>query len=329
MGDTTLLPIWWLAIDEQAFSVNYAPVALFVYNRPDHTRRVIKSLSLSSGATETALYIFSDAPKNAEASRSVTEVRSCIRDIDGFKSVTIIEREKNWGLAKSIINGVSLLCDKYEQVIVVEDDLVVSKAFLTYMNKALSLYLDEENVMQIAGYMFPMNLDVSDDALFLPFISSWGWATWKRAWQHFDPEARQYQKLIQDATLRNRFDLNGNYRYFKMLEAQQMGKSESWAIRWYLSVFMRDGLALYPKKSLVRNDGFDGSGVNCAVSDIETSELSESFSPVVFPERIEVTGCFDSVLKNMPRPRLSISSIINRLRSLLRKALHAKRVDIS
>ena len=305
-----------------------APIALFVYNRPWHTEATVNSLLKNEQASASELFVFSDAARNNEAEVAVMQVRNYIKTISGFKKVTISEKDRNWGLANSIIDGVTGVVNQFGRVIVLEDDLVTSPCFLTYMNKALSLYIDEEKVMQIAGYMFPMDLDVSDDALFLPFISSWGWATWQRAWQNFDPEASQYQKLVQDGALRNRFDLDGNYRYFKMLQAQQMGKSESWAIRWYLSVFMRGGLALYPKKSLVRNDGFDGSGVNCAVSDIETSELNESFSPVVFPERIEVTGCFDSVLKNMPKPRLSIRSIIKRVRSFLGKAMHVKQAGI-
>ena len=155
-----------------------APVALFVYNRPWHTRQTVAALLANPESAQTPLYIFSDAPKNAAASKVVAEVRSYIRKIDGFKSVAIIEREVNFGLARSIIDGVTQLCEEHGRVIVLEDDLIIFPHFLAYMNAGLERYEHEDRVMQIAGYMFPMKLELAEDALLLPFISSWGWATW-------------------------------------------------------------------------------------------------------------------------------------------------------
>ncbi|MDH4329853.1 MAG: hypothetical protein OEV77_15145, partial [Nitrospira sp.] len=293
--------------------VSHAPVALFVYNRPAHTRQTVEALLANTLAGETPLYVFSDAPKSAAASSAVAEVRAYIRTIVGFKSVTIIERETNFGLARSIIDGVTGLCEKHGRVIVVEDDLITSPHFFSYMNDGLTRYEHEDRVMQIAGYMFPMELEILEDALFLPFITSWGWATWSRAWQHFDAEARGYQTLAKDRGLRERFDLGGHYRYFKMLQAQQEGKVDSWAIRWYLSVFLLDGLALWPKTTMVRNLGFDGSGVNCAVSKFEDSPLDINFRVLAMPQHVEVSTAYASVLDHFPVPTLSISSLVNRL----------------
>jgi hypothetical protein len=310
-----------LEVAQENDSMTNAPIALFVYNRPAHTRQLIDSLLRNEGVADSALYVFSDAPRNNAAIDPVAEVRSYIHSIKGFKSVEIIERDNNAGLARSIIDGVTYLCNEYGRVIVLEDDLLVSQWFLAYMNNAISLYKDDDRVMQIAGYMFPASLELEDDALFLPFISSWGWATWSRAWQHFDPEAKAYEKLSRDSELKNRFDLNGNYSYFKMLRAQQEGKADSWAIRWYLSVFMRDGLALYPIKSMVRNQGFDGSGVNCAISNIEEAALDIGFRPVSFPTKIEITEFESEVLTNMPVPSLSLSSVFNRLSGYMKRIL--------
>ena len=302
--------------------MSYAPVALFVYNRPWHTRQAVESLLANTGAAETPLYIFSDAPKNTAASQAVAEVRTFIRDITGFKKVTIFERENNYGLARSIIEGVTRLCAEYGCVIVLEDDLVTSPHFLTYMNDGLARYEHEERVMQIAGYMFPVALDIQEDALLLPFISSWGWATWHRAWQQFNAEAKGYEKLLGDRTLRKQFDLDGHYSYFKMLQAQQQGKIDSWAIRWYLSVFLLGGLALYPKKTLVRNLGFDGSGVNCAVSNIEVSQVDMNFQVLSMPQHISISEAQVAVLEHMPVPSLSMASIMQRLLGILKRFAH-------
>jgi hypothetical protein len=319
LGLAAICGCWGLEIILEGWKVTFAPVALFVYNRPMHTRQTVEALLSNSGAAQSALYVFSDAPRDAAASQAVAKVRSYIRGIAGFKSVTIIERETNYGLARSITEGVTQLCDEYGRVIVLEDDLVASPHFLAFMNNALTRFEHEDRVMQIAGYMFPVNLNIREDALFLPFISSWGWATWQRAWLHFDAEAKGYKKLAKDRDLIRKFDLGGHYSYFKMLRSQQRGKADSWAIRWYLSVFLRNGLALYPRKTLVQNIGFDGSGVNCAVSSIEESRLDMNFKVQNLPDEIEISLAQDAVMENMPMPSLSMVSVVNRLLSVFRR----------
>jgi hypothetical protein len=252
-----------------------APIALFVYNRPLHTRQTIEALQKNELAEESDLFIFSDAPKSIEVESGVREVRTYVGDIIGFKSVTVFEKAENWGVDPSIIDGVTMLCERYGQVIVLEDDLLTSRWFLKYMNRALDLYRDEESVMQIAGFMFPISDFDDKHACFLPFTSSWGWATWKRAWNCFDPSAAGYETLKKDKRKRHAFDLNGAYDYFEMLKQYIDGKLDAWDIRWYLSVFLKNGLTLFPQKSLVNNIGFDGSGVHCPASDFAESEISQ------------------------------------------------------
>ena len=319
MGLAAICSGWRLEIDQESPKVIRAPVALFVYNRPMHTRQTVEALLNNAEAAQTALYVFSDAPRDAAARKAVAKVRTYIRSIAGFNSVTIIERETNFGLARSIIDGVTKLCEEYGRVIVLEDDLVTSPHFLAFMNDALTRYEKEDRVMQVAGYMFPMELNIREGALLLPFISSWGWATWQRAWLHFDGSAKGYEKLAKDRGLIKKFDLDGHYSYFKMLRAQQQGKSESWAIRWYLSVFLHNGLALYPRKTMVQNIGFDGSGVNCAVSNIEELPLDMNFKVQSMPDEIEISLAQDAVLNNMPVPSLSMVSMVNRLLSAFKR----------
>lgn len=239
-----------------------APIALFVYNRLDHTRRTVDALRANEGARESDLFVFSDAPKNAQAAASVAQVRAFVKNIDGFKSVTVIERESNWGVDPSIIDGVTTLCERFGRVIVLEDDLVTSPWFLTFMNESLSHYRDDDRVMQVGGFMFPLD-DVDEaKASFLPYATCWGWATWKRAWDQFDATAAGYASLKNDEIKRKAFDLNGAYFYFDILQNYIEGKTDAWDIRWYLSLFLKEGLALFPNKTLVRNIGFDGTGTH-------------------------------------------------------------------
>lgn len=283
--------------------VHLSPIALFVYNRPLHTKSLIDSLLQNSESKYSDLYVFSDSAKNEYAQKAVNEVRSFIREISGFKSITIIEREKNLGLANSVIEGVTMLCNKHDRVIVLEDDLRVSPHFLDYMNTGLERFQNDDRVMQIAGYMFPASLNIEDDSLFLPFISSWGWATWARAWSRFDVSAAKYQVLKKDKQKIQEFNLDGYYDYFSMLQSQQSGKTNSWAIRWYLSVFYLNGLTLYPKYTLVENLGFDGSGENCIVSTIKTSRLDSDFRVVKYPDSVKVSENYKDVLMALPKPR--------------------------
>ena len=272
--------------------MNLAPIAFFVYNRPEHTRRAVESLSRNPLAAESDLVIFSDAARKPEHQLNVGLVRALIRDVEGFRSVRIVERERNLGLASSIEDGVGKLCDEQGKVIVVEDDLVVVPEFLSFMNQALERYRDEPRVMQISGYMFPGAFKSGADALFLPLISCWGWGTWKRAWAYYDPGATGFANLQTNHDLREEFNVGGAYDYYHMLEEQVQGKIDSWGIRWLLSVFLQQGLVLYPVQSLVQNIGVDGSGTHGAgVACLQATLVpinDRPFNRLRLPDQIEV-----------------------------------------
>jgi hypothetical protein len=259
-----------------------SPIALFAYNRPLHLQRTVEALRQNSMAAASHLHVFCDGPASRESEAAVLQVRAFARTIDGFASVTVHERDTNLGLAKSIIDGVTRLCEDHGRIIVVEDDLLVSPRFLDYMNRALDRYEAEPSVMQVSGHMFPVEVAVSEDAFFLPFVTSWGWATWTRAWRWFDADAKGYARLSADPALRRAFNMDGAYDYFGMLAKQQRGEVDSWAIRWNLSVFLQGGLVLYPRRSLVRNLGFDGSGVHTRGEPLDR-EVDPDFDPRVLP----------------------------------------------
>lgn len=272
--------------------MSLTPVVLFVYNRPDHTRQTVEALRKNEQSKDSDFFIFSDAPKKPEAVETVREVRKYIRTINGFRSVNIIERDRNLGLANSVIDGVTRLCNEYGKVIVLEDDLVTSPYFLHFMNQALERYWNEPQVMQISGYMFPVEVERADETFFMPFTTSWGWATWQRAWEHFNHSEADYQILKKDRDRRKAFDLGGAHFYYKMLESQLRGEIDSWAIRWYLCVFMRQGLVLYPPRTLVENIGFDGSGTHREtriVAKYHTAGSEDAVKTITFPERVAIS----------------------------------------
>ncbi len=255
-----------ISVNQGSVHMKYAPIALFTYNRPSHTRQTVEALLKNPEARYSDLILFSDGPKDDASGKQVQEVRRYLHNIEGFKSIRIVERDTNFGLADSIISGVSEVVDEYGRVIVLEDDLITTPGYLCYMNQALNRYEGDKRVMQISGHMFDVDIKAETDAVFLPFTTSWGWATWKRAWVHFDPSMAGYERLRKDRKLRWSFNLDGAYDYFGMLKAQKKGRIDSWAIRWYLSVFLRHGLVLFPVKSFVKNIGFDDSGTHCRAS---------------------------------------------------------------
>lgn len=295
--------------------MNPAPIALFAYNRPKHLQQAVDSLCRNTLAGQSDLHVFSDGPAGEEQVEAVQQVRAVLKEITGFASVTVHESSQNRGLAASVIEGVTLLCGDHERAIILEDDLVVSPHFLSYMNAALDRYRDETRVMQISGHMFPVEIDTEADACFLPFVTSWGWATWARAWAHFDPAAHGYGELVRDRRRRRQFNMNGAYDYFSMLEKQMQGRIDSWAVRWNLSVFMRDGLVLYPARTMVENRGFDGSGVHCR-GDTLTGDLDPHFQPRRFPVVRADPDAFAAVT-NYFRGRSSLGGRLSSLKTRL------------
>ena len=268
---------------------NLAPVVLFVYNRLVHLKKTISSLQKNFKAKDSLLFIFSDGPKNEKDIYLINKVRDYLKSIKGFQKVTIIGRKKNLGLANSIITGVSEIVTKYNSVIVLEDDLVTSPYFLSFMNEALKTYQNDNKVASIHGYIYPINSKNLADYFFIKGADCWGWATWQRAWQHFEKDGKKLLKELQNKNLEKEFDFNNSYPYVQMLKDQINFKNDSWAIRWYASAFLKNLLTLYPKKPLVKNIGFDGSGEHCSSSNLFDVKLNSTcfLKKVVVAESIE------------------------------------------
>lgn len=250
-------------------SCNLAPIVLFVYNRPEHTRRTVEALRANRLAPQSRLFVFSDGPKNDSARPAVDEVRRYVASIDGFASVDVTANDENHGLAASVISGVSQVVEEFNKVIVLEDDLLTSPYFLDYMNEGLELYKEDEEVASVQAHMFPLKGGILPRSFFLPVTGSWGWGAWSRSWRLFNPDAKYLLGEIRRRGLSCAFDLNHSYPYTRLLDRQVAGKIDSWAIRWYASTFLLNKISLFPASSFVKNTGFDGSGVHCGRSDPE------------------------------------------------------------
>lgn len=254
--------------------MNLSPIIIFAFNRPVHLRKTIEALKLNSHAKESELIIYSDGPRNADDIGSINEVREYIRQVDGFSSVKIIEHEKNQGLARSIICGVREALNQYESIIVLEDDLVVSPFFLQYMNEALNLYKENDSVISIHGYCYPIS--GLPEIFFLKGADCLGWGTWQRGWKLFEEDSRILYGNLKKKKLMSRFNVFGAYDFEGLLKRQIRGENTSWAVRWYGSAILNNKLTLNPGRSLVSHIGSDGSGTNYGSDSHLDVILSES-----------------------------------------------------
>ncbi|HEE9033205.1 MULTISPECIES: glycosyltransferase [Bacillus cereus group] len=263
-----------------------APVIIFVYNRPEHTIKTIEALSENELARESDVFIFSDAAKNEASFEKVKAVRDYIDTIEEkkyFKSLTIKKAQENKGLAKSVMNGVSEIINKYGKVIVLEDDLITTPDFLAYMNEGLNYYDALEKVWSISGYNIPIRFPKSykSDIYYSYRGCSWGWATWKNRWDQVDWDVKDYIEFKKNRRLRNQFNRGGR-DMSNMLDAQMEGKIDSWAIRWCYTQSKKNMFTVYPVKSRVRNIGLDGSGTHSGITSHYNVEIDQSLRKCIF-----------------------------------------------
>lgn len=282
-----------------------APIVLFVYNRPHHTKEVIDSLLKNPLSKESELFIFSDFQKSPADEAKVNECRKYIQEIasshiGGFKKVHIIFRERNFGLADSIIDGISKVINEYGKVIVLEDDIVVSEVFLDYMNASLDRYETQEKVWAISAWNYPIEQDGLGDSFFWRIPHCWGWATWKSRWQYYKRDIKWIEENFTKEDIKV-ISLDGYSPYWEHFVANQKGIIKTWAIFNYLMSHKHNALTLMPSLSYIRQIGFDGSGTNCDDDDSLNSKTINTKFPINFPDKIKESSLALSRIQNFHR----------------------------
>jgi hypothetical protein len=300
-----------------------APIALFVFNRPIHTRKTIDALLNNNLARESDLIVFSDGPKKETDKIKIGEIRDYIRTITGFKTVKLVESLANNGLANSIISGVTKVINEYGEIIVMEDDLVCSPFFLDYMNTALKRFQNEEQVISVHGYVYPVK-EKLPELFFLKGADCWGWGTWQRGWKLFQYDSIKLLQQLKARNLIRTFDFNGTYPYSDMLKEQVEGKNDSWAVRWHASAFLNNKLTLYPGNSLIQNIGLDETGTHSGKSTLFETKITNwqpDFSYIKIEENRIAHRAFEKYFKSIKRKRWQI--LISKLKQRLTNAKKA------
>ena len=264
-----------------------APIIVFCYNRPDHLERTLSALAKNDLAKDSVLYVYCDGarewsgmetPKETSGNyitkrygamycseneyktylASIKETRNVAHSIKGFKKVYVIERESNIGLAANIIDAVTQIVNQYDRVIAFEDDIVSTRGCLTYLNDALELYKNDEKVMHVSAWMYPNNGQFPTTFFYDSPYPAGGWATWKRAWQHFNPDTEMHVRYWENNW--KEFDIMGEEHLSRQLLGNLNGTLKTWYVKWYSSMRSMNGLCLYPGTAMSNNIGWDDSG---------------------------------------------------------------------
>jgi GT2 family glycosyltransferase len=299
------------------------PVAVFLYNRPAYARSLFESLATCERLDDCDVYIYCDGPRSIKETDAVSATRQVANEWANRLGAQVIERAQNLGLSKSIVNGVTELCSKYGRAIVLEDDFILNPSFLNYMVTSLDRYEHEPAVFQISGYMFPVEHPLKPDVFFLPLATTWGWATWHRAWRVFDPSPGDAAEALRDPRRRHKFDLDGSYPYSDMLERRLRNENDSWGVLFWWTVFKAGGLVLHPRESLVWVGGFDRSGTHCGdqkwsqEASLESVTSGPQLKSFELPKQVTLDQAAFARIKSFLRKETSHRSVFARVRHRL------------
>ncbi len=233
-----------------------APIAIFCYKRLTLLKKLLKSLKKNKEAKLSTVFFFSDYSQNKKDLQKINKIRQLIRNDTTFKKKIIILRAKNYGLKKNILTGIDYVFTKYRKIIVLEDDLEVSKNFLKTTNILLEKYKNNNLISTITGYSFPnqkiQEANIKKNFFLLNRPSSWGWATWKIKWTNL----KKIDISIEPSTEKYGNDLE------IMSIKKKSGNLSSWAFDWTIKHLKSHQFCIYPKFSLIKNNGFDNHATN-------------------------------------------------------------------
>lgn len=276
-----------------------APVIVFAYKRPQLLEATLRSLAANDLAAQSHLHIYCDGPKADAADQdlaAIQAVRTIARNASGFAGVRVVAAERNKGLARSVIDGVSEVLQQHDRAIVVEDDVALSPFFLRFMNDALERYATDEKVWSVGSWSYFAEPGTHADNFFVRFPDSIAWGTWRRSWQHFEQDGRTLVERLRATGKDQALEADGRVDYFgPMLQQQLEGRVDSWAIRWTASCVLHGGLNLFPRTSLSKHMGF-GEGATHETGELDYNKdlaLASSPVPVAGQDIIESSAALD------------------------------------
>lgn len=263
---------------------------LFTYNRSYHTGQVLAALKKNTVLPQK-LFVFQDGRKSETDVDEWNKVNSIIHGIDWCDNEIVVS-EYNRGLADAIATGVDYVFREYDAIIVLEDDCVPHRGFMTFMTECLRKYQSEDKVYTVSGYAYPVDVESNGtDAYFTRRISSFGWGTWRDRWTHFDRDYRIWGRLIKKPEFAEQLHIWGA-DLESYLRGNIYGTCNSWGVFWALNVIEQGGYCLSCYESLINNIGFDGTGVHSGNREYIQRLYEKDECTFKLPDKIELPpGC--------------------------------------
>ena len=264
---------------------NSTAIAVFLFNRPEHTKLMLQSLSECDNAGKYKILVFLDGPRDQADIPKIEEVGLVLSEFEEILDLHVTVHSKNLGLAESVISGVTKVLRSYDSVIVLEDDLILNPVALNFLDQAVSLMKLNSEIFSASAYSpvdlreSPSHQDMAYDGYFANRTHSWGWAITQTNWSRIDWKLQNLNDALRDRGVLD-FFVKGGSDLIPMLIEQLKGNINSWAIRMAFQAAIFREYTLYPSATLVRNIGFDGTGVHCGVNEqIQNQKLDLSFTP--------------------------------------------------
>lgn len=298
-----------------------APVMLFTYSRPEHTRRVLDALSRNTLACDTTVYAYTCAPKNESHEPQVNATKAVLTEFGesgAFGDFIVVDKPDFRPLGPAMVEAVSEVVGKHGRIIVVEDDIVTSGHFLEFMNGCLDYYDDDPHVFSISGYSpsLPYLSDVEGDVYMVHRACPWGWATWKDRWDNYDWEVHGYRESMMDRRTRREL-VRWNTDLPMTLDALFYEKGcmdKNWEQQFCYCQYALGMSVVCPKESLVENIGFDGTGTHFVPTGLGNtfngSKDSWKLVPLEIDGRLQKKYNRMFVFRRKTRVMISVSNVV-------------------
>ncbi len=277
------------------------PVALFIHRRPERTKRVFEQIAR---ARPRRLFLIADGPRSPAERVVCEQAREVVARVEWPCEVTRDFAEGNLGLKRRIPTGLDAVFEEVDRAIIVEDDCLPDTSFFRYCDELLERYADHDRVMHVSGsQLLPSLPPQAASYHFSRYVHIWGWATWGRAWKHFDVDLRDWHDLERDdreERLRSMFAAPDERRYWRYVW-DNSGEIDNWDAQWSYAVLVRNGLAANANRNLISNIGF-GAGATNAIEDpfgIAARPLQGMPFPLAHPATVETDPRVDAAASRL------------------------------
>jgi hypothetical protein len=243
------------------------PTAIFCGNRPGHTDRLLTSLYRCQDLDQLSIHVFCDGAHDEDDQPLVEETKECVMNSD-IPVLTCHFSQEQQGTSAQLIGGVNSLLEEADRIIVLEDGMELAPQGITFLLQSLERFADSAELMQVSAWSYPIKRET--DCYSLRLAESWAWGTWSRAWSRFESDAERLLERLEDCGRLNDFNLDGAYNFSGLLADHARCTISSWALCWYASMMLNNGLCLYPGHTLARRgDPMDPFGSDLAIDPVK------------------------------------------------------------